>query len=156
MQKARVETQRMAFDNFVKKNDGLLAAAYQTMATIEKAAKGIPFMNDFAVASSYQVQGDGSVAQNENHFDNVFKSIAMDNRTTTSEFNEEEMPQPKEGKDIELGWDIAHMTEEDFKELKLRAQKLFEKDKRPVILFDGICNFCNAYVNTVIDLDTNA
>lgn len=40
--------------------------------------------------------------------------------------------------------------------MKLRAQKLFEKDSRPVILFDGVCNFCNAYVNTIIDYDPTA
>lgn len=66
------------------------------------------------------------------------------------------MPQVKEGKDIELGWDIEHMTDEDFKELKLRAQRLFQDDHRPVILFDGVCNFCNAYVNTIIDFDPQA
>jgi predicted DCC family thiol-disulfide oxidoreductase YuxK len=48
------------------------------------------------------------------------------------------------------------MTEADFVELKLRAQRLFQTDKRPVILFDGVCNFCNAYVNTIIDMDPNA
>jgi hypothetical protein len=63
------------------------------------------------------------------------------------------MPQPKNADDIELGWDIGHMSEADFQELKLRAQKLFDTDQRPVILFDGVCNFCNAYVNTIIDLD---
>lgn len=48
------------------------------------------------------------------------------------------------------------MTPADFKELRLRAQNLFATDKRPVILFDGICNFCNAYVNTIIDMDPEA
>jgi len=27
-----------------------------------------------------------------------------------------------------------------------RANAIFEKDKRPVILFDGICNMCNGGV----------
>lgn len=69
------------------------------------------------------------------------------------EDEEEDYPQPKEGKDIDLGWDIDHMDAEDLRELKLRAQSLFETDTRPVILFDGVCNFCNAYVNTIIDYD---
>eukprot|EP00210_Caulerpa_lentillifera_P004696 g4480.t1 len=30
---------------------------------------------------------------------------------------------------------------------------VFSEDKRPVILFDGICNFCNAGVNLVLSLD---
>jgi hypothetical protein len=78
------------------------------------------------------VNGDGSLNQTENHFDNVFKSIAikpsgasseivMDEDEDDDEDEDEEMPVPKEGKDIELGWDIDHMTDEDFKELKLRA-----------------------------------
>lgn len=72
------------------------------------------------------------------------------------DFDEEDMPQPREGKDIDLGWDIAHMDADDLRELKLRAQHLFDRDERPVILFDGVCNFCNAYVNTIIDFDPDA
>lgn len=30
---------------------------------------------------------------------------------------------------------------------------VFSKDKRPVILFDGVCNFCNTGVNLVLSLD---
>lgn len=70
--------------------------------------------------------------------------------------DDEDYPQPKEGKDIDLGWDISHMDSSDLMELKLRAQRLFATDERPVILFDGVCNFCNAYVNTIIDFDPEA
>ena len=114
------------------------------------------------------MNGDGSLKQTENHFDTVFKSIAIKPSGATSEVmidedddeyddeEDDEMPVPKEGKDIELGWDIDHMTDENFRELKLRAQRLFLNDQRPVILFDGVCNFCNAYVNTIIDFDPEA
>ena len=30
---------------------------------------------------------------------------------------------------------------------------LFETDKRPIILFDGVCNLCNGGVNLALDLD---
>lgn len=61
-----------------------------------------------------------------------------------------EMPKPE---DIELGWDIEHMDEAGFEDLRKRGKRLFDTDQRPVILFDGICNFCNAYVNQILDLD---
>jgi len=35
------------------------------------------------------------------------------------------------------------------------AQAVFTEDTRPVLLFDGVCNFCNAGVNTALDLDTS-
>lgn len=91
----------------------------------------------------------------------MFKSIAINGGAGNIEmededFDEEEMPLPREGKDIDLGWDIEHMDQDDLRELKLRAQNLFKTDERPVILFDGVCNFCNAYVNTIIDIDPDA
>jgi predicted DCC family thiol-disulfide oxidoreductase YuxK len=33
------------------------------------------------------------------------------------------------------------------------AQRVFESDKRPVILFDGVCNMCNGAVNLALDWD---
>ena len=33
------------------------------------------------------------------------------------------------------------------------AENVFENDQRPVILFDGVCNLCNAGVNFVLDHD---
>lgn len=30
----------------------------------------------------------------------------------------------------------------------------FQNDTRPIILYDGICNFCNSGINLVLDLDT--
>lgn len=35
-------------------------------------------------------------------------------------------------------------------------QRVFENDKRPIILFDGICNMCNSAVNLALDWDPNA
>lgn len=34
------------------------------------------------------------------------------------------------------------------------AKTVFEKDKRPVILYDGVCNMCNGFVNLLLDIDT--
>jgi hypothetical protein len=34
------------------------------------------------------------------------------------------------------------------------AEEVFEKDKRPVILFDGVCNLCNGGVNFALDNDS--
>ena len=31
---------------------------------------------------------------------------------------------------------------------------MFDEDKRPIVLFDGVCNFCNANVNLLLDWDT--
>ncbi|GFH49749.1 hypothetical protein CTEN210_06225 [Chaetoceros tenuissimus] len=36
------------------------------------------------------------------------------------------------------------------------AEKAFEEDDRPIILFDGVCNFCNSSVNFIIDHDEHA
>lgn len=33
------------------------------------------------------------------------------------------------------------------------SRRVFEADKRPVILFDGVCNLCNGAVNTALDWD---
>lgn len=35
-------------------------------------------------------------------------------------------------------------------------QKVFQDDKRPIILFDGVCNLCNNAVNLALDWDPNA
>ncbi|CAB9520973.1 DCC family protein At1g52590 [Seminavis robusta] len=35
----------------------------------------------------------------------------------------------------------------------LVAQRVFATDKRPVILFDGVCNMCNGAVNLALDWD---
>ena len=34
------------------------------------------------------------------------------------------------------------------------AQKVFETDERPIILYDGICNLCNGGVNFMLDWDS--
>lgn len=34
------------------------------------------------------------------------------------------------------------------------AKTVFEGDKRPVILYDGVCNMCNGFVNLLLDIDT--
>lgn len=34
--------------------------------------------------------------------------------------------------------------------------RVFEKDSRPIILFDGACNMCNAGVNFILDFDSGA
>ena len=36
---------------------------------------------------------------------------------------------------------------------KRSFSNIFEKDARPIILFDGVCNFCNANVNLLLKLD---
>jgi len=35
-------------------------------------------------------------------------------------------------------------------------EKVFSEDKRPIILFDGVCNLCNNAVNLALDWDPNA
>ena len=39
----------------------------------------------------------------------------------------------------------------DWKEI---SESVFSKDKRPVILFDGVCNLCNGGVNFALDNDS--
>jgi predicted DCC family thiol-disulfide oxidoreductase YuxK len=34
------------------------------------------------------------------------------------------------------------------------AQAAFDEDVRPILLFDGVCNFCNGGVNLALDLDS--
>lgn len=36
------------------------------------------------------------------------------------------------------------------------SERVFAVDKRPVILFDGVCNMCNSAVNLALDWDPNA
>jgi predicted DCC family thiol-disulfide oxidoreductase YuxK len=36
---------------------------------------------------------------------------------------------------------------------KIVLQRVFETDKRPIILFDGVCNLCNGAVNLALDWD---
>jgi len=45
------------------------------------------------------------------------------------------------------------ITPDDWKDA---ANKAFEINKRPIILFDGICNLCNGGVNFALDNDPNA
>tara|TARA_B110000285_G_C14862971_1_gene485456 strand:+ start:182 stop:640 length:459 start_codon:yes stop_codon:yes gene_type:complete len=33
------------------------------------------------------------------------------------------------------------------------GRQIFEDDSRPVLIFDGVCNFCNAFVNKILDQD---
>ncbi|CBJ26278.1 conserved unknown protein [Ectocarpus siliculosus] len=35
------------------------------------------------------------------------------------------------------------------------AASVFEKDARPVLLYDGVCNMCNGFVNLFLDVDTD-
>ncbi|CAM9878316.1 unnamed protein product [Ectocarpus sp. 8 AP-2014] len=35
------------------------------------------------------------------------------------------------------------------------AAGVFEKDARPVLLYDGVCNMCNGFVNLFLDIDTD-
>lgn len=34
------------------------------------------------------------------------------------------------------------------------ARTVFESDSRPVVLYDGVCNMCNTFVNLCLDIDT--
>lgn len=36
------------------------------------------------------------------------------------------------------------------------SQRVFATDKRPIILFDGVCNMCNGAVNLALDWDPSA
>jgi predicted DCC family thiol-disulfide oxidoreductase YuxK len=36
---------------------------------------------------------------------------------------------------------------------RIVSQRVFETDKRPIILFDGVCNLCNGAVNLALDWD---
>ena len=46
-------------------------------------------------------------------------------------------------------------TEEiDMGALEHIADNVFLEDKRPIILFDGICNMCNSAVNYALDYDS--
>lgn len=35
------------------------------------------------------------------------------------------------------------------------AKAVFEQDTRPVLLYDGVCNMCNGFVNLFLDIDTD-
>lgn len=42
---------------------------------------------------------------------------------------------------------------EDATALPAIAQRVFESDARPVLLYDGVCNMCNGFVNLFLDVD---
>lgn len=42
---------------------------------------------------------------------------------------------------------------EDTSTLPDIARGVFEQDKRPVLLYDGVCNMCNGFVNLFLDVD---
>eukprot|EP00548_Thalassiothrix_antarctica_P001957 CAMPEP_0194145856 /NCGR_PEP_ID=MMETSP0152-20130528/18877_1 /TAXON_ID=1049557 /ORGANISM="Thalassiothrix antarctica, Strain L6-D1" /LENGTH=235 /DNA_ID=CAMNT_0038846215 /DNA_START=36 /DNA_END=743 /DNA_ORIENTATION=+ len=48
--------------------------------------------------------------------------------------------------------DNTDVFSDDWKDVALKA---FENDKRPIILFDGICNLCSGSVNFALDHDPN-
>ena len=47
-----------------------------------------------------------------------------------------------------------NMNEIDMEMLEHVADDVFSADKRPIILFDGICNLCNSAVNFALDYDS--
>ena len=52
----------------------------------------------------------------------------------------------------------ASTTTEPVKELldpSAISERVFQSDKRPVVLFDGVCNLCNNAVNLALDWDPN-
>ncbi|KAL7462958.1 hypothetical protein ACHAXS_003330 [Conticribra weissflogii] len=56
--------------------------------------------------------------------------------------------------------DLAENSKEGVAKSKLLIpsdvlKRVFEKDDRPVILFDGVCNLCNSAVNLALDWDPN-
>lgn len=44
---------------------------------------------------------------------------------------------------------------EDAGKLPGIAKAVFEQDARPVLLYDGVCNMCNGFVNLFLDVDTD-
>lgn len=43
---------------------------------------------------------------------------------------------------------------DDAEKLPGIAEAVFAQDKRPVLLYDGVCNMCNGFVNLFLDIDT--
>jgi predicted DCC family thiol-disulfide oxidoreductase YuxK len=60
---------------------------------------------------------------------------------------------------VELRAAESHASKDDIKssfkndDPSAVAQRVFATDKRPVILFDGVCNLCNGAVNLALDWD---
>lgn len=42
---------------------------------------------------------------------------------------------------------------DDAAKLPDMAKAVFEQDARPVLLYDGVCNMCNRFVNLFLDVD---
>ena len=49
--------------------DNFLEQTYHGLATVGKVMKQSPFVSDFAMSAGYQVNNDGTMTQQENHFD---------------------------------------------------------------------------------------
>ena len=47
----------------------------------------------------------------------------------------------------------SSLSADDVEEPSVVVQRVFATDKRPVILFDGVCNLCNGAVNLALDWD---
>ena len=54
---------------------------------------------------------------------------------------------------VNYSWSDELAVEWDWKKL---ADDVFREDKRPVVLFDGVCNLCNSGVNFAMDHDGEA
>eukprot|EP00752_Nemacystus_decipiens_P011905 g10556.t1 len=44
---------------------------------------------------------------------------------------------------------------DDAQKLPGIAKDVFAQDTRPVLLYDGVCNMCNGFVNLFLDIDTD-
>lgn len=44
---------------------------------------------------------------------------------------------------------------DDAEKLPGIAKAVFAQDTRPVLLYDGVCNMCNGFVNLFLDIDTD-
>eukprot|EP00977_Amphora_coffeiformis_P011890 scaffold2914_cov178-Amphora_coffeaeformis.AAC.9 len=63
------------------------------------------------------------------------------------------LPSSQSKVDYNFSWTEELAVDWDWKKL---ADDVFRDDKRPVVLFDGVCNLCNSGVNFAMDQDENA
>ena len=64
-------------------------------------------------------------------------------------------PTPSPGQ-YALEWneeDKRKHEEGDIQMLTQIGKQIFLDDSRPVLVFDGVCNLCNAFVNRILDQD---
>jgi predicted DCC family thiol-disulfide oxidoreductase YuxK len=99
--------------------------------------------------TSINPQGQGNDNQNEDVASAAQKIVAKAAKASTSK----QLSTTPKISAATIDEDLASVVDFDWQSI---AEQVFEHDRRPIILFDGVCNLCNGGVNFAMDHDSQA